>query len=71
MEKIWADFRQLGQDLLTLGKDLFFSGSIIKIFLGTLLLFLVAAPFGLGVIFVAIYIWRFFQKKRSAPTEEA
>lgn len=70
MENIWADFRQLGQDLLTLGKDLFFSGSIIKILLGVLLILIVSAPGGLVAIFIVIFAWRNFQAKRHRPSEE-
>jgi hypothetical protein len=70
LENIWADFRQLGQDLLTLGKDLFFSGSIIKILLGVLLILIVSAPGGLVAIFIVIFVWRNFQAKRHRPPEE-
>ena len=70
MEKIWADFRQLGQDLLTLGKDLFFSGSPIKILLGTLLALLVSAPGGLVAIFIIIFAWRTLQAKKHQSSEK-
>jgi hypothetical protein len=70
LEKIWTDFRQLSQDLLVLGKDLFFSGSIIKILLGILLVLLVSAPGGLVAIFIVIFIWKAFQAKRHRSSKK-